>query len=59
MYANPATQDNLATLRRRGVRLIEPASGRLASGAQGQGRLPDTPGAVGRYPRDARDATGR
>ena len=43
MYANPATQDNLATLRRRGVRVIEPASGRLASGAQGQGRLPDTP----------------
>ena len=38
-----ATQDNLATLRRRGVRVIEPASGRLASGAQGQGRLPETP----------------
>ena len=43
MYANPATQDNLATLRRRGVRVIEPDSGRLASGAQGKGRLPETP----------------
>ncbi|MCY3956960.1 MAG: bifunctional phosphopantothenoylcysteine decarboxylase/phosphopantothenate--cysteine ligase CoaBC [Chloroflexi bacterium] len=43
MYANPATQDNLATLRRRGVRVIEPESGRLASGAEGQGRLPETP----------------
>ena len=43
MYANPATQDNLATLRRRGVHVIEPESGRMASGAQGQGRLPETP----------------
>ena len=43
MYANPATQDNLATLRRRGVHVIEPESGRMASGTQGQGRLPETP----------------
>jgi len=43
MYANPATQDNLTTLRRRGVQVIEPASGRMASGAEGQGRLPETP----------------
>ena len=43
MYANPATQENLATLRQRGVRVIEPDSGRLASGAQGKGRLPETP----------------
>jgi len=43
MYANPATQENLATLRRRGVRVIEPESGRLASGAEGKGRLPETP----------------
>jgi len=43
MYANPATQDNLDTLRRRGVRVIEPESGRMASGAEGQGRLPETP----------------
>ena len=43
MYANPATQENLATLRRREVRVIEPESGRMASGAEGQGRLPETP----------------
>ncbi|MCY3748800.1 MAG: bifunctional phosphopantothenoylcysteine decarboxylase/phosphopantothenate--cysteine ligase CoaBC [Chloroflexi bacterium] len=43
MYANAATQDNLETLRRRGVRVIEPESGRMASGAEGQGRLPETP----------------
>lgn len=42
MYANPATQDNLATLRKRGVRVIEPEIGRLASGAKGKGRLPET-----------------
>ncbi len=43
MYANPATQDNLETLRRRDVRVIEPETGRMASGAEGQGRLPETP----------------
>ena len=42
MYANTATQDNLATLKKRGVRVIEPDSGRMASGAQGKGRLPET-----------------
>ena len=42
MYANTATQDNLETLRRRGVTVIEPESGRMASGAQGKGRLPET-----------------
>ncbi len=41
MYANPATQDNLATLRKRGVRVMEPESGRMASGAKGKGRLPE------------------
>lgn len=42
MYRNPATQDNLALLRERGVRVIEPESGALASrGEQGAGRLPD------------------
>ena len=42
MYADPATQDNLATLRRRGVHVIEPEEGMLASrGEHGRGRLPD------------------
>jgi phosphopantothenoylcysteine decarboxylase / phosphopantothenate---cysteine ligase len=42
MYADAATQTNLATLRERGVEVIEPEEGRLASrGEHGQGRLPD------------------
>lgn len=41
MYANPAVQANLATLRSRGYRIMEPEFGRLASGAMGIGRLPE------------------
>lgn len=42
MYANAATQANLATLRERDVEVIEPGEGRLASrGEFGRGRLPD------------------
>jgi phosphopantothenoylcysteine decarboxylase/phosphopantothenate--cysteine ligase len=41
MYANAATQANLVTLRERGVEVIEPDEGRLASrGEFGRGRLP-------------------
>jgi phosphopantothenoylcysteine decarboxylase / phosphopantothenate---cysteine ligase len=41
MYADAATQANLATLRERGVRVIEPEEGALASrGERGVGRLP-------------------
>jgi phosphopantothenoylcysteine decarboxylase / phosphopantothenate---cysteine ligase len=41
MYADAATQANLATLRERGVRVIEPEQGALASrGEYGLGRLP-------------------
>ena len=43
MYAHSATQANLKVLRERKVRIVEPATGRLASGAYGQGRLPTTP----------------
>jgi phosphopantothenoylcysteine decarboxylase/phosphopantothenate--cysteine ligase len=40
MYGHPATQANLATLRQRGARIIEPGEGRLASkGEHGVGRL--------------------
>ena len=39
MWSKPAVQDNLATLRRRGVTLVEPESGHLASGHVGTGRL--------------------
>jgi phosphopantothenoylcysteine decarboxylase / phosphopantothenate---cysteine ligase len=42
MYADAATQANLAMLRERGVEVIEPDQGRLASrGEHGRGRLPD------------------
>lgn len=41
MYRHPATQENLAVLRRRGVHILEPESGELASGLFGQGRLPE------------------
>lgn len=39
MYRHPAVQDNLARLRSWGVRIIEPATGELASGVWGPGRL--------------------
>lgn len=41
MYENPVTQDNLAALRHYGWEVIEPASGRLACGAVGKGKLPE------------------
>jgi phosphopantothenoylcysteine decarboxylase/phosphopantothenate--cysteine ligase len=42
MYADAATEANLATLRERGVEVIEPEEGLLASrGERGRGRLPD------------------
>jgi phosphopantothenoylcysteine decarboxylase/phosphopantothenate--cysteine ligase len=42
MYADAATQSNLETLRGRGVEVIEPDEGKLASrGEFGRGRLPD------------------
>lgn len=39
MWANPATQDNLAVLLRRGVKLLGPASGAQACGEIGAGRM--------------------
>jgi phosphopantothenoylcysteine decarboxylase / phosphopantothenate---cysteine ligase len=42
MYLHPATQANLALLRQRGAFMVEPLVGRLASGAVGPGRLPET-----------------
>jgi phosphopantothenoylcysteine decarboxylase / phosphopantothenate---cysteine ligase len=42
MYSDAATQANLTTLRKRGVTVIEPEEGALASrGEHGRGRLPD------------------
>jgi phosphopantothenoylcysteine decarboxylase/phosphopantothenate--cysteine ligase len=39
MWEHVAVQENLATLRRRGVHVVEPESGRLAGGDVGAGRL--------------------
>ena len=41
MFENPVTQDNLDILRRYGWEVIAPASGRLACGAVGAGKLPE------------------
>ena len=41
MWGHPATVANIATLRSRGVHVIEPASGRLTGADTGQGRLPE------------------
>jgi phosphopantothenoylcysteine decarboxylase / phosphopantothenate---cysteine ligase len=43
MWAKPAVQANLATLRQRGVTVVEPESGHLASGHVGAGRLAGSP----------------
>ena len=42
MYTHPATQANITSLQERGVFIVEPEVGRLASGEVGIGRLPDT-----------------
>jgi len=47
MYTHPATQANLQVLRERGSWIVEPEIGRLASGAIGPGRLPETPVLLG------------
>jgi phosphopantothenoylcysteine decarboxylase/phosphopantothenate--cysteine ligase len=39
MWEHPSVQDNLATLRARGVHVVDPESGRLAGGDSGAGRL--------------------
>ncbi|WFE43774.1 bifunctional phosphopantothenoylcysteine decarboxylase/phosphopantothenate--cysteine ligase CoaBC [Verrucosispora sp. WMMD1129] len=41
MWEHPATVDNVATLRSRGVRVVEPAVGRLTGVDTGKGRLPE------------------
>lgn len=41
MYAAQATKENVATLRRRGFTVLEPAEGRMAEPVVGKGRLPE------------------
>jgi len=47
MYNNPATQDNLSKLKARNFVIISPATGRLASGKEGPGRLTDITDIIG------------
>lgn len=42
MWSNPVVQENLLTLKQRGIHVMEPTSGMLACGYEGIGRLPDT-----------------
>jgi phosphopantothenoylcysteine decarboxylase/phosphopantothenate--cysteine ligase len=39
MWAHPATQANLATLRQRGAVVVDPGTGELACGTEGPGRM--------------------
>ncbi len=41
MWENPATVANIATLRSRGIAVLEPAVGRLTGSDSGKGRLPE------------------
>ncbi len=41
MYEHPAVQENIATLKQRGCLFVEPASGHLACGDTGKGKLAD------------------
>lgn len=43
MYAAAVTQENIATLRRRGFIILEPEEGRMAEPMIGKGRLPEVP----------------
>jgi phosphopantothenoylcysteine decarboxylase/phosphopantothenate--cysteine ligase len=43
MLAHPTVQQNIVTLRNRGVEIIEPVNGLLACGDEGAGKMPDVP----------------
>jgi phosphopantothenoylcysteine decarboxylase/phosphopantothenate--cysteine ligase len=43
MYEHAATQANIATLRQRGMVIVEPEVGRLAEPMVGKGRMPEVP----------------
>ncbi|ANH39436.1 Coenzyme A biosynthesis bifunctional protein CoaBC [Nocardioides dokdonensis FR1436] len=64
MWEHPATRANVATLRERGVLVLEPAEGRLTGADTGKGRLPE-PAEIFEVCRDVlagagrRDLTGR
>ncbi|CAA9342503.1 MAG: Phosphopantothenoylcysteine decarboxylase / Phosphopantothenoylcysteine synthetase [uncultured Nocardioidaceae bacterium] len=58
MWEHPATRANVATLRSRGVLVVEPAVGRLTGADTGKGRLPD-PAELFAVARDVLERTSR
>jgi phosphopantothenoylcysteine decarboxylase/phosphopantothenate--cysteine ligase len=58
MWEHPATQENVATLRRRGALVIEPAEGRLTGADTGKGRFPE-PGEIFAVAHDVLARAGR
>ncbi|HKK28236.1 MAG TPA: bifunctional phosphopantothenoylcysteine decarboxylase/phosphopantothenate--cysteine ligase CoaBC [Gemmatimonadota bacterium] len=46
MWKHPATRENVATLRERGVHLVGPEEGELAEGETGMGRMSEPPAIV-------------
>ena len=41
MWESPVTQENIAALKARGIKVVEPADGELACGVKGKGRMMD------------------
>jgi phosphopantothenoylcysteine decarboxylase/phosphopantothenate--cysteine ligase len=58
MWEHPATQENVATLRRRGCLVIEPAEGRLTGADTGKGRFPE-PGEIFELAREVLSRSGK
>ena len=58
MWEHPATQENAARLRERGVELIGPEEGELAEGESGLGRMTEPEEIHARVPRAARTGSG-
>jgi phosphopantothenoylcysteine decarboxylase/phosphopantothenate--cysteine ligase len=54
MWHNPATRDNIAQCRRRGIHVLDVDTGPLACGSGGEGRMPE-PGAICDYLRTLRN----
>ncbi|MCA9899143.1 MAG: bifunctional phosphopantothenoylcysteine decarboxylase/phosphopantothenate--cysteine ligase CoaBC [Anaerolineales bacterium] len=57
MYQHPATQENVAALRQRGIQFAGPAEGRMASGLSGLGRMVEPADLLG-FVRQALAASG-
>ncbi len=49
MWFNAATQENISTLRSRGIDVLEPVEGALTSGDIGKGRFPETSAIIKRF----------